>query len=108
MKNLHVCYGNNQPDIQLQCEVGEVIVVEEAVRGWSSDYTSGTIHCPRDREECTTQFDLVVRTCQGLQQCTINNSEIWTDLHRPPQCEGPTNYFDGSYNCLTGKNAVHE
>ncbi len=76
-------------------------MVEEAVVGWTNN-TPGTSHCPRDREECTAQFDLVVQSCQGLQQCTVHNSQIYTDLHKPQQCAG-SNYFDGSYICLPGK-----
>ena len=102
-RSLHVCFGAPNPDIQLQCEEGEMIVVEEATVGWTN-HKPGTSHCPRDREECTAPFDLVVQTCQGLQQCTVPNSEIYTDLHKPQQCAGPTNYFDGSYICLSGKN----
>ncbi len=101
-KGLRVCYGPNQPDIQLQCGEGEVIVVEEATVGWSSQFIIGTTDCPRDREECTAQFDLVVQRCQGLQQCTVPNSVINTNLGKPQQCDGPTNYFDGSYICLPG------
>ena len=103
-RSLHVCFGANQPNIQLQCGQGEVIVVEEATVGWSSQFIYGTNVCPRDREDCRAQFDLVVQRCQRLQQCTVNNSEIVTDLHKPQQCEGATNYFDGSYLCLSGKN----
>ncbi len=77
-------------------------MVEESTVGWSSQYRPGTIHCPRDRKECTVQFDLVVQGCQGLQQCTVSNSQIRTDLHKPQACDGLTNYFDGSYLCLPG------
>ncbi len=104
MGSLHVCLGGSNPDIQLQCGEGEVIVVEEATVGWSSQYRPGTTDCPRDREECTAQFDLVLQRCQGLQQCTVHNTEINTNLGKPQQCDGSTNYFDGSYLCLSGKN----
>ncbi len=104
MKNIHVCYGApGWPAIELQCEEGEVIVVEEAVVGWNSDYKPGTIHCPRDTEECTAQFDLLVHRCHGQQQCSVSNTEIYTDLYRPHQCDGTTNYLDGSYLCLPGE-----
>ena len=103
-KTVHVCYGSRGgPTIDLQCEEGEVIVVRESVVGWSSQHSYRDYHCPRDREECTAQFDLVVQRCQGLQQCTVLNSEIGTDLHKPQQCSGETNYFDGSYLCQSGK-----
>ncbi len=103
-KSLHVCLGGSNPDILLQCGVGEVIVVEEAVRGWSSQYSTGTTICPRDTEECAVQFVPLVQRCQGLQQCTVPNSQIYTDLHKPQQCAGSSNYFDGRYLCLLGKN----
>ena len=104
MKTVHVCYGpRGRPAIELQCGEGEVIVVQESVVGWSSQHSYIDNQCPRDREECTAQFDLVVQRCQGLQQCTVLNSEIGTDLHKPQQCSGETNYFDGSYLCQSGK-----
>ncbi len=103
-RNVHVCYGApGWPAIEIQCEEGEVIVIREATVGWSSDYRPGTTRCPRDTEECTAQFDLLVQRCQGQQQCTVINSEIYTDLHRPQQCDGSSNYFDGSYLCLSGE-----
>ncbi len=78
-------------------------MVEEATVGWSSQVILGTSHCPRDREECTEHFDLLVHRCQGQQQCSVSNTAIYSDLHKPQQCDGTTNYFDGSYICLSGE-----
>ncbi len=103
-KNFHICYGPpDWPAIELQCGEGEVIVVEESMVGTSSDYRPYTSHCPRDREECTAQFDLVVQRCQGQPQCSVPNTEIDINLNKYPQCVGFTNYFDGSYICLSGE-----
>ncbi len=103
LKTVHVCYeAPGRPAIELQCEEGEFIVVEEAVVGWSSEYRNGTNVCPRDREECTEQFHQVLQSCQGLQQCSVPHKYTSSDICKQ-SCPRNTNYFDGSYRCLSGK-----